>query len=203
MSHPTIILTKVREKLRPMYKEFISVYMMKVKVSESLEFIYYEDFKNLLKDLLGDAIVEHEIVTLCRHFAVETKVSPRVHREEIRSIVQGELSRDLWEDLDRTKEFIQHLSPEKVDFLSEQKILTIIRGCRVPLDIAIVRQMFEVLNRNEAGEIEVRDFLNFIDLKSCKAPPVPPVNPKVSCNSSMMVSAFNFYSLEETIQLCN
>lgn len=203
MSHPTIILTKVREKLRPMYKEFISVYMMKVKVSESLEFIYYEDFKNLLKDLLGDAIVEHEIVTLCRHFAVETKVSPRVHREEIRSIVQGEISRDLWEDLDRTKEFIQHLSPEKVDFLSEQKILTTIRGCRVPLDIAIVRQMFEVLNRNEAGEIEVRDFLNFIDLKSCKAPPVPPVNPKVSCNSSMMLSAFNFYSLEKTIQLCN
>lgn len=180
MSHPTLILTKVREKLRPMYKEFISRYMMKVKVSESMEFICYEDFKNLLIDLLGDAIVEHEVVTLCRHFAVDTKQSPRVHREEVRSIVQGEIYRDLWDDLERTKEFIQHLSPEKVDFLSEQKILTIVRGCRVPIDIAIVRQMFEVLNRNELGEIEVKDFLNFIDLKCCKAPPVPPVNPKVS-----------------------
>lgn len=180
MSHPTIILTKVREKLRPIYKEFIAQNMLKVKTKESLEFICYEDFKNLLKDLLGSAIVEHEIVTLCRHFAVETKESPRVHREEVRSIVQGEIFRDLWDDLERTKEFIRHLSPEKVDYLNEQKVLTIIRGCRIPLDIAIVRQMFEVLNHNEGGEIEVMDFLSFIDVKSCKAPPVPPVNPKVS-----------------------
>src|SRR5690349_5586814 len=111
MSHPIIILTKIREKLRPMYKEFISRYMMKVKMSESLEFICYEDFKNLLNDLLREAIVEHEIVTLCRHFAIETKKSPRVRREEVRSIVQGKILRDLWDDLERTKEFILHFSP--------------------------------------------------------------------------------------------
>lgn len=184
MSHPTIILTKVRDRLRPIYKDFISRYMRKVKMSKvgdsSCEFICYEDFKNLLKDLLADAIVEQEIVTLCRHFAVDTKESPRVHREQVRSIVQGEILKDLWDDMERTKEFICHLSPENATFLSDKKILRVIRGCRMPIDIAIVRQMFEVLNRNECGEIEVQDFLNFIDVKTCKAVPIPPVNPKVS-----------------------
>ena len=157
--------------------------MTKVKVIQkggvSCEFIEEEYFKKLLKDLLGGAIVEHEIVTLCRYFAVERQEDPRVHREAVRSIVQGEIIRELWDDIERTKEFIYHLSPENVEYLSEQKLLKVIRGCRVPLDIEIVRQMFEVLDRNEIGEIKVKNFLEFIDIKSCKAPPVPPVNPKV------------------------
>lgn len=183
MSHASIILTKVRDALRPVYKEFISRYMTKVKTSDKtgtkIEFISYEDFKNFLKDLLSDAIVEHEVVTLCRYFAIETKDSMRANRETVRSIVQGEILRELWDDLERTKESIYHLSPDNICFLSDEKILTIVRGCRIPLDIMIVRQMFEVLNRNENNEIEVKDFLEFVDLKKCKAPPVPPINPKV------------------------
>lgn len=183
MSHPTIIITKVRSKLRPIYKDFVASYMTKVKMSKqgdsTIEFISYEDFKNLLKDLLGEAIVEHEIVSLCRHFAVETKESPLAHREEVRSIVQGEIVRELWDDIERTKEFIYHLSPGNVCHLNDKNMLCVIRGCRIPLDKAIVRQMFEVLNRNAAGEIEVNDFFNFVDVKNCKAAPVPPVNPKV------------------------
>lgn len=184
MSHPTIILTKVRDKLRPIYKDFIACCMTNVKAFQSdgmtCEFICYADFKNLLKDLLGEAIVEHEVVTLCRHFAVETKESPRKNREAVRSIVQGEIIRELWDDIERTKEFIYHLSPENFEYLSEQKMMKVVRGCRVPLDVMIVSQMFDVLNRNQCGEIEVKDFLQFVDIKSCKAPPVPPINPKVS-----------------------
>jgi hypothetical protein len=157
--------------------------MTKVKTSEkrgsTIEYICYEDFKHLLQDLLKDAIVEQEVVTLCRHFATETKDSVRAHREEIRSIVQGEILRELWDDLERTKEFIYHLSPDNISFLSDDKMLTTIRACRIPLDIMIVKQLFEVLNRNENNEIEVKDFLEFVDRKKCKAAPVPPVNPKV------------------------
>lgn len=183
MSHASIILTKVREKLRPFYKDFIASYMTKVKILKKnnldYELLDFDDFKNLLKDLLRDAIVEHEIVTLCRFFAYEQKESPRVHREAVRSIVQGEVFRELWDDMDRTKEFIYHLSPENEEYLSDQKVFKIIRACRIPLDIEIVRQMFAVLNRNDNGDIEVKDFLNFINIKACKALPVPPVNPKV------------------------
>jgi hypothetical protein len=129
-SHPTIILGKVRSRLEPIYKDFIARYMMKVKVSqqngESCEFLCYEDFKDLLKDLLADEIVEQEIITLCRYFAVLQKESPRTQRENVRSIVQGEIIRELWDDIERTKEFIYHLSPDNVDYLPDPMMLKVL-----------------------------------------------------------------------------
>lgn len=182
-SHPTLIMTKVQTKLIPIYKDFIAKYMTKVKTitegENSREIILYEDFKDMLRNLLSDEITEHEIVTLCRHFGIETRKSKREFREMIRSIVQGEIFRGLWCDIDRLKEFIYHLSPTNVDYLSESQLRRVIKGCKIPLDDAIIKQLFEVLNRNENSEFEVRDFLNFIDLKDCKACPVPPINPKV------------------------
>lgn len=157
--------------------------MTKVKIVQegeiSKEFICYEDFKEMLRDLLADSITEHEIVTLCRHFAIQTRKSPRDYREMIRSIVQGEIYRGLWNDMDRLKEFIYHMSPTNVDFLSETQLRRVIKACRIPLDDAIIRQLFDVLNRNGSQEFDVQDFFNFIDLSHYKACPVPPVNPKV------------------------
>ncbi|CRK98354.1 CLUMA_CG011714, isoform A [Clunio marinus] len=179
LSHPTIILTKIRDRLRPIYKDFVARFMTKVKVSEKGEFICYEDFKNFLKDLLNDEIVEHEIVTLCRYFAIEIdEDSLQSQRLNLRSIVQAEIIRELWDDMDRTKELIFHLNPDNIEYISKEKLLTVIRGCRIPLDIAIIQQMFDVLNQNECHEIKLKDFFYFIDAKSCKAPPIPPVNPK-------------------------
>ncbi|CAG9801258.1 unnamed protein product [Chironomus riparius] len=182
MSHPHLIIVKIRERLRPIYKDFIACYMTKVKVHKdgefTQEFIDYEDFKIMLRELLQDEITEQEIVTLCRHFAIQTKKTPLEFREMVRSIVQGEIWRELWSDVDRLKEFIYHLSPNNTEYLNEKDLLKVIRGCRVPLDKAIVQQLFAVLNKNGNNEFEVKDFLHFIDLKSYKATPVPPINPK-------------------------
>lgn len=182
LSHPHLILTKVKNKLAPIYKDFIACYMTKVKVYKEnnvmQEFIGYEDFKTMLRELLGDEITEHEIVTLCRHFSIPTKKSPREFREMLRSIIQGEIYRELWSDIDRMREFIYHLSPNNVEYLTEKQLMRVIRGCKIPLDIAIIQQLFAVLNRNEQNEYEVADFISFIDMKQCKAAPVPRVNPK-------------------------
>lgn len=183
MSHPNLILTKIRRQLEPIYKDFIACYMTKVKVRKEgdydREYIEYEDFKLMLRELLKDEITEHEVVTMCRHFAIPSEKTPLEFREMIRSIVQGEIYRDLWCDVDRLKEFIYHLSPNNTEYLTEADMLKVIRGCRVPLDKAIVMQLFAVLKRNEANYIQVQDFLNFIDMRLYKAVPVPPVNPKV------------------------
>lgn len=144
------------------------------------EFIGYEDFKNMLRDLLADDITEHEIVTLCRHFLISKRKSIEEFRENIRSIVQGEIFRELWSEVERLKEFIYHLSPNNVEYLSKNDLLRVIRACKVPLDPAIVQQLCTVLNKNDIGDFNVQDFLNFIDLKNCKAQPVPPINPKVN-----------------------
>jgi len=189
-SHHGLILTKIRHKIDPIYKDFIACYMTKVRSTQAGgEFICYGDFKHLLTELLGNEIVEQEIVTLCRHFAVEPKKSPREHREQVRSIVQGEIYRELWDDMDRLKEYLYHMTPEKMDFLTDQQCMTTIRACKIPLDIAIIKQLFTVLNRNACGEIDVCDLLSFLDLKACRAAPVPPINPKIK--------QFNFDTYEQ------
>jgi Ca2+-binding EF-hand superfamily protein len=205
MSHPHIILSKVKSQLTPIYKDFIANYMMKVKTVQAgemtKEFIDYEDFKNMLRDLLSDAISEQEIVTLCRYFAIKTKKSPREYRELIQSIVQGEIHRGLWSDMDRLKEFIYHLSPTNVDFLNEKQMRRVIKACKIPIDDAIIAQLFEVLNRNESLEIDVQDFFSFIDLSKSKACPVPPVNPKVNLSKFMnfISQIYEFCFLEKSI----
>lgn len=182
MSHAMLIMTKVREKLRPVYKDFIARYMTKVKtIRVSEECMSNEDFKCMLKDLLVDAIVEHEIVTLSRFFAIREKKFPEEFREKIRSMVQGEIVRGLWEDIQRSRELIGHLSPDNTNFLPEEVVWKVIRGCRVPIDKAQAEQMMKVLQRNENGEIDVDDLFYFLDVKTAsKAFLSPPVNPKVS-----------------------
>lgn len=185
MSHPTLIMSKVREKMRPVYKDFIARYMTKVKTDEHVtECMSSDDFKCLLTDLLVNAIEEHEIVTLTRFFAIKEKKVPMDFRENIRAMVQGEISRGLWEDIQRTRELIGHLSPDNTKFLPEEIVWKVVRGCRVPIDKAQTEQMMKVLKRNDSDEIDVDDLFFFLDVKTTtKAFLVPPVNPKVSWES--------------------
>lgn len=181
MSHSILIMTKVREKLRPVYKDFIARYMTKVKIIQgSKECMTNEDFKRLLTDLLVNAIVEHEIVTLSRFFAIREQKFPVEFREKVRSMVQGEIVRGLWEDIQRSRELIGHLSPDNTNFLPEDVVWKVIRGCRVPIDKTQAEQMMKVLQRNDDNEIEVDDLFYFLDVKTTsKAFLSPPVNPKV------------------------
>lgn len=98
----------------------------------------------MLKELLGDNIVEHEIVTLCRFFSIHKKRKAEDHRELIRSVVHGEIIRGLWDDMVRLKEFMYHVDPQRREYLPEQNIWIVIRACKVPLDPAIVQQLLAV-----------------------------------------------------------
>lgn len=180
MSHAVLITTKVREKMRPVYKDFIARFMTKVITIGNTECMSNEDFKTLLTDLLVNAIVEHEIVTLTRFYAIKEKRVPMDFRENIRQMVQGEIVRGLWEDTQRTRELICHLSADNTKFLPESIVWKVIRGCRVPIDKAQAEQMLKVLQRNENDEIDVEDLFYFLDVKTIsKAGLCPPVNPKV------------------------
>ena len=143
-----MILSKVRDHLRSIYKDFIARYMTKVKTEKTgngfQEIMAYPDYKNLLMELLGDDIVEQEIVTLCRHFSMQLHRDPKDHRETMRSLIHQEIYRNIWDDLVNMKEFIYHLDPEQRHYLPEKTLRTVIRGSRVPIDIALIDQLFAV-----------------------------------------------------------
>lgn len=142
------IMNKIRETVKPIYKNFVSQIMGYVcsmnMDGESFTVICFDDFKAALVSLLGDKIVDHEIITLGRYFSVEHKKPAICDREKVRAVVQWELTRKLWNDLDRFKEHLYHIDPTNKGFMSEERLLSAIRAVRLPLDIALIKNVYSV-----------------------------------------------------------
>lgn len=65
-------MDKIREKLRPIYKDFATKYLKPFNGSDQpkeLEnLLSFQQLKRAMKELLGDNITEHEIITVARRY---------------------------------------------------------------------------------------------------------------------------------------
>ena len=134
-----------------------------------------DKLRQLLHELLPGGITEHEILTVCRHFSLENqrkldglpKKSPE-NKALVRNIVQAELQRNLWSDWEALGHYVKYIGAYgETDngtrqFLSPSKILTVVRGTRLPLNPGQVELMLYVLEKNDVGDISVTDFLAFL-----------------------------------------
>lgn len=148
MSNIELIVQKIRTAIEPQYKDFVAKYLCDSAASGSPgTFICFATMRKALVDLLGSGITDHEIVTFLRHFAVNpaTDASGRCGRNVIRSLVQLELNKNLWDDMSRLREHIYHLHPNNLDgFLPEDELQTIVKACRLPLPHDLIRKMLSV-----------------------------------------------------------
>lgn len=145
------IAKKIQSAIEPVYKDFVAKYIRNVTTVESKgqtrTFICYDTIRQALTELLGGEIVEHEIVTFIRYFSVDkTKPNQKIcNREVIRSVVQFELYRAIWDDVQRVKEYIYHLDPSIVNgYVSEKRLETIIGACKLPIKKVLMENMFTV-----------------------------------------------------------
>lgn len=97
---------------------------------------------------MGPDITEHEIVTVARYFSAESPPSTICNRDIIRSAVHWELSRNLWDDIERLEEHLYHLIPDHCGFISKNMLDKAIRACRLPLKPSLIENMFSVLVNN-------------------------------------------------------
>lgn len=143
-----LIMQKIRTAVEPQYKEFVAKYLCNSSASAfGGTFVCFSTMRNALIDLLGSGITDHEIVTFLRHFAVDSATGElgRCGRNAIRSLVQMELNKNLWNDIVRLKEHIYHLYPNDSDgFLPKSKLQTIIKACRLPLPNDLISKMLSV-----------------------------------------------------------
>lgn len=95
-------------------------------------------------DLLDNNIVEHEIITLCRHFSAETEVLVPYDKEVIRSAVHAELNRHLWDARAKILPHIYHVAPNNNGYLPQKMAVSVTRACKLPLDIALIEKMIAV-----------------------------------------------------------
>lgn len=170
-------MDKVREVLRNNYKDFVCKCLPDSQTdAKEVRSIAYETLKQALISALGENITNHEIITLCRFFSAEQAPPITCNRETVRAAVHLELKRNLWNAIDEMKEYLFHLNPLNKPFLSEAKIRSALKGCRLPFPQELIDDMIQVLNQNDCGEIEVCDFLNFLDMNCGKIPDITPVN---------------------------
>ncbi|KAH8304975.1 hypothetical protein KR018_009136, partial [Drosophila ironensis] len=139
-------------------------------------FISFESFKGALVSIMGNNISDHEIVTLCRHFSAEQTAPHACSRENVRAAAHLELKRSLWNARDDLMEHFHHINPTNLPFLPEHKVRSTLRGCRLPFSYELIDNILSILNRNECGDIEICDLMNFIDVSCGKGCDMPPVN---------------------------
>ncbi|XP_055609941.1 EF-hand domain-containing family member C2-like [Uranotaenia lowii] len=182
LSNVSRIVQKIRSALEPIYKKYVAKNMGKVvhkKIDDrSVATVTYEDVRDMLKELLGDQIVEQEIVTICRFFSAESKKADLCDRELVRSAIHGELTRQLWDNIERTKEHIYHLDPCNNGYTSAKNIITTIKACRIPLDNALIDALLQIVHYNECGDVEIKDFLCILNPLAVPCKPLQPLNIK-------------------------
>nr|CAD7456454.1 unnamed protein product [Timema tahoe] len=155
-SNIRLILLKLREVLRPMYKQFVCDYL-RTQPRWGQGLISYGNMKEVLGRILCD-ITDQEILT---------------------SIVHTELTRYLFKDLDRLQENLRHKDPERKGYLPRGAIYSLCRAS-LPVDRDLLNAVLDTIDKNEACEYNYNDLLSFLDSKVCPAPAALPINTKVT-----------------------
>lgn len=176
MANIALITRKIREAVRPHYKQFV----LRCKPDADLRdgtTIPYETLKStLLSYLPKESLLNHEIVTLCRHFSAEQKPPPSCDRNYVRAAAQLELKRALWNNVDELTEHLSHINPTCKPYITVAQVRSTLRGCRLPFSLELVEDILKVLQRNAQGDVEVRDVLAFFDMNADPLPDIAPLN---------------------------
>ncbi|CAH1962004.1 unnamed protein product [Acanthoscelides obtectus] len=166
------IMDKVREKLRPIYKDFI-----KENLPEETPQISYDKLRAKLCRIMGEDFTEHEMVTIARAFnAVCSK--ERYDKDKIRAIALTELKRYLWDDLDRLREYFLQRDATRSGKLSRKDCYTLLKACRLPFDSQLINRILDVTEKDDNCNLLYEDLLKFLDRNYCPTRDVPPINIK-------------------------
>lgn len=146
------ILSKIKNALKPKCKEFFAQFVGAALQTETVSdserlLICYDTTAMALRELVGEKITEHEILTFIRYFSAgqASKKSNNLDRLCIQSMVQMALNNDLWNDVQTIEEFIYDANPDKHNvFIPPKKLRTMIKGCRVPIKDILIDDMVSV-----------------------------------------------------------
>lgn len=170
-SNVNLIIDKVRDKVRPVYKEFAARFFQ----GDSMKPILYDEFRNALKDLLGDSIVEHEIITLARAFKSDFH-DERFSLETLRRLTHDELKRQIWDDSIRLREAFLARDPERTGSVVRPTAYAVLRGAKLPLDTNLINLLITRFSREDDCMILYDELLRFLDYKHFPACPVTPIS---------------------------
>ncbi|XP_056636850.1 EF-hand domain-containing family member C2-like [Diorhabda sublineata] len=169
-----LIMDKVREKLRPIYKDFVAD---NVSQDQPTRVISYEKLRSQLCQIMGTDFTEHDMVTISRAFSAVCH-KERYDRDKVRAMTLTELKRFLWDDLDRLKEYLIQADSSRLGKLSKKDCRTVLKACRLPLDNILIDKILSVIKKDTDCQLFYDDLLQFLDRNYCPMSDVPPTNVK-------------------------
>ncbi|XP_065162838.1 EF-hand domain-containing family member C2-like isoform X2 [Atheta coriaria] len=168
-----LIMNKLRDKLKPIYKDFVSDMIP----SDDTKAITYEQLRNKLCPIMGMDFTEQEMVTIARRFSLSCQ-KERLNKDAIRAITLTTLKRELWDDLARLREYFILRDPGRTGLLSRSTVYTLLRGCRFPVDIQLLEKILDVIDKDKNGNIIYQALFNFLDRNLCPMTDTIPLNVK-------------------------
>ncbi|XP_060830646.1 EF-hand domain-containing family member C2-like isoform X2 [Bombus pascuorum] len=174
-----LIVEKLRQTLKPVYKEFLQLCAPAQSIDGDLRVLPYEKLREILGKYMEGKITEHEIITVARHYSSHEKKEFHT-REYIRQLMHTELLRTLWNDLDRLEEDLHHWDRGRTGFLPRDTLYTTLRAARIPVDVELLNSMLDHIRKNEEEQLDYNDVLKFINVKVDPPPPAPPINVKTA-----------------------
>ncbi|KAK6633223.1 hypothetical protein RUM44_003824 [Polyplax serrata] len=175
-SNAKLILDKIREKIRPIYKEFINTNLMSCEQSQDgFGALSFCELKRALLNLFGNEITEQEIITVARQFRLQTP-ERRLTKTEVVEACRTECRKKLWMGLDRLRENLNYKDSCGTGFVPQQIALSLCKGAKVPIMTDFLNTIFEMVNKNECGDVSLDDLLNFFDTQRGPSKPTAPFN---------------------------
>ncbi|CAG9863142.1 unnamed protein product [Phyllotreta striolata] len=170
-SNVKLIMDNVREKLRPIYKDFIAANMPK----DNTSLIPYEKLRSVLCPLMGPEFTEHEMITIARAFSGVCH-KDRYERNTLRAYCLTELKKKLYDELDRLGEYFHHADTYRCGVLSRNDALTVMKACRLPLDILVLERILDIAEKDGNGNIIYTDIIKFLEAGRCPPTDFLPTN---------------------------
>nr|XP_033805120.1 EF-hand domain-containing family member C2 [Geotrypetes seraphini] len=118
--------------------------------------IEYEQFRNLLLNVSGGTLSEHEIMTVARYYSVQEGADVDINF--LLAKAQDQLKRNNFEDFPKLREYFMQNDRKRNGLLSLQKTRTIFKGFRIPVEDDLLRV---ILRRHENGQGEI-DYLKLL-----------------------------------------
>ncbi|KAJ9574140.1 hypothetical protein L9F63_008473, partial [Diploptera punctata] len=172
-SNILLIMKKIREVLKPIYKQFVCEYL---KIDpEQIGTVCYTKVSKILKEVMGKNITDHELITLARHYNARC-IKEMYTKDSLRGIVHVELKRFLFNAMERLHESFLLKDPERTGFVPRHTAYAICRGAKLPIDKELLEAVLDKICKNEAGLLDYRDLLGFFDINQSPPCPTEPTN---------------------------
>ncbi|XP_078612386.1 EF-hand domain-containing family member C2-like [Branchiostoma floridae x Branchiostoma japonicum] len=133
--------------------------------------IPYEVFRNLLTQVCGNKLAEHEIMTLGRYFS--ERQDEQVNMSVLLGVAQEQLRKHNFENFTRLKQLMMHHDTSRTGSITRKKVRMVSKAFHVPVSDDLLRAILEKLAGTDDTPVNYQEF---VDLLNWRETPVEPLH---------------------------